>query len=771
MIDRINYSADRTNPGIAFTVCIAGLFFSGQALSKDFTVINAPLAPNPNQAGDVIQILGQATNTEGYNNAGSIRLNNGSSLVHSSNNLFASDISTPVFTNGQGGSVSNSGKLLQSFPDGSSAYRNSQIYNFSTFNNTDVGSSLTNLNGAVLDNGASPNFFGTVVTNAIFNNRQGAAVINAGAYEMQNFGFNSIQSSMINNYGSFTNSDYGSVINNHDGATLNNGGIGGGLLGNSVANANLINQNGAQLNNSGAFISTNPTDYPGYLSSTIMNASTLINTGDNTRLNNLSGAVINNGSQTWSVFGVVAPSLLRNENAATLTNAGAFDHVGIGAYIDTVNSTLNNIQATLINTGNGSQLINAEGAVINNGESDSGFNLYSNPSQLINQDGAILTNTGAYNWTDENGVTRIDQSTIKNTGATITNTGIGSTFNNQQGATLFNGQGSGIFNISPTVINNKNGATLTNSGAHHWLDQNGQNQITASLINNEGSFVNTGTGTTLYNLDGAKLVNSMFGTLENKDGALFVNGNGASVRTEGKIINDSLITNAGSFQVGFGSMEGNGQYIQTAGETGLSGGLFGQSPKWTQSLTTIQGGTFTGTGTMNSAVVIDGGTLALGIPGEFNSGLQLDHPGLTINGDLSLNSGLIKIHVGSDGPSPFDLFGNPFFPNPVAVTDSLKVSGSTTFNGGVVEIDFVNGFTPTLGESLAWLTVAGDINGLDNLQYRFTGLANDRSLAFNRDGNNLIWTVTTAAVPLPASSWLFVTGVLSLMARRKKVIC
>lgn len=766
MIDRINYSTDRTNPGIAFTVCIAGLFFSGQAQSTDFTVINAPLAPNPNQAGDLIQIIGQATNAEDYNNAGSIRLTDGSSLVHGPNNLFTSGINaSPIFTNGQGGSVSSSGKLLLSLPDGSSAYRNSQIYNFSTFNNTDAGSSLTNLNGAVLDNGASPNFFGTAETNAVLNNRQGATITNAGAYEMQNFGFGTIQSSRINNYGTFTNSDPGSVINNHDGAAFSNGINGGGLLGSSVATANLINQNGAQLNNSGAFISTSQTVYPGYLSSNIINSATLINTGDNTHLNNLNGAILNNGSQNWSGFGVVEPSLIRNEHAATLTNAGAFTHISLGAYIDTVNSTLNNIQATLINSGNGSQLINAEGAIINNGESDSSFTLYSNPSQLTNQDGAALINSGAYQWTDENGLTRIDQSTIKNTGATITNTGIGSTLSNQQGAALINGAGFGNFNSQPSVLTNQNGATLTNSGVHQWQDQDGQNQTTASLINNQGTLINTGTGSKLHNLDGANLVNSLFGILENKDNASFVNGNGASVRNDGNIINDALITNAGSFQVGLGFMEGNGQYLQTAGETVLSGGFFAQ-PQWSQSLTTIQGGTFNATGTMNGAVIIDGGTLTSDSPNNFNNGFPVNHPGLIINGDLSFNSGLIKIHVGSDG-----FLGNPFFANLAAMTDSLNVTGSATFNGGVVEIDFVNGFTPTLGESLAWLTVAGDINGLDNLQYRFTGLANDRTLAFNRDGNNLTWTVTTAAVPLPASSWLFVTGVLSLVVGRRKAAC
>lgn len=767
MTDRINYSTDRTNPGIAFTVCIAGLFFSGQAQSTDFTVINAPLAPNPNQTGNVIQIIDQATNAEDYNNAGSIRLNNGASLVHGANYfLNIPSNPSPVFTNSQGGSVDASGMQVTAFSGGGSMYSFTNVVNRATFINTDNATTFNNVHGASLVNGESLifNSFPSPVT-ATFMNRHGATVNNSGAFEVALNDYSFYEGSKIGNYGFFSNSDTGSSINNQNGAMFSNGGGNAGLLGNTSSTTSMVNQNGAVINNSGAYSWQTPEGYAGYMTSTFNNNAILTNTGENTRLNNLDGASLNNGAMDWTGIPASTDALLTNEQAAILTNSGVYTHVDASGYISQVKSTINNIQATLINNGNGSQLINQQGAEINNNSFGFGFNPVTNPSQLINQAGAALTNTGAYQWTDENGVTRIDQSTIKNTGATITNTGIGSKLSNQQGGALINGAGFGNFNSQPTVLTNQNGATLTNSGVHQWQDQDGQNQMTASLINNEGTLINTGTGTALHNLNGANLVNSLFGIVKNQDAALLANGNGASVRNDGKIINDALITNAGSFQVSQGSVEGNGEYIQTAGETLLSGGFLG-SAQWTQALTTIQGGTFNGTGTMNGAVVIDGGTLTSGNPNNFNNGFLVNHPGLTINGDLSFNSGLIKIIVGTDG-----FLANPFLPNLAAMTDSLNVTGSATFNGGVVEIDFVNGFTPTLGESLAWLTVAGDINGLDNLQYRFTGLTNDRALAFNRDGNNLIWTVTTTAVPLPASSWLFVTGVLSLMARRRKAVC
>jgi hypothetical protein len=355
---------------------------------------------------------------------------------------------------------------------------------------------------------------------------------------------------------------------------------------------------------------------------------------------------------------------------------------------------------------------------------------------------------------------------------------------NLKGAVLTNGS-SGWIGSSDTTLTNQNGATLTNAGIYHWQDEKGQNQETASVINNQGTLINTGTGSTLNNLSGAQLNNS-FGTLKNLDGALFANGAGANVRNDGRIVNDALITNAGSFQAGFGSIEGDGHYIQTAGET-----VIGNGSQWTQASTEIQGGTLKGEGTLNGAVVIDGGSLQIGDPANYTRGFPLIHPGLTINGELSFNSGLIKINVGSDGLPIFGFFGNPFDssnqgngglqafapidnPFPVGaghvVSDALNVNGSANFSGGVVEIDFLNGYLPSLGESLAWLTATGGINGLENLQYRFTGLANNRALAFNHDGNKLTWTVTTAPVPLPAAGWLFFAGLLGMFqASRHKI--
>lgn len=798
--------------GLLLTAGISGLFFTAQAQATEYMVTDGQLAPNPNQAGDVIRINGPATNSNDYENAGAIDIFNGAYLSNSPL------MSSPVFINNKAGVLTNSGALVTLFEGGGASYSASQISNQATLINTDIGTTIRNLNGAGLYNGhpsglifPTPSGIDTPST-AIFNNRQGATVTNSGVYGVTFSGYTNYESSVITNYATLTNSDAGSVINNENGAALNNGGNHFFLdNSSSPSTATMVNNNGAVINNSGRFTWQDNVGNSGYnIGSSINNNATFSNSGENTHLNNLNGAVLINGAQNWMGGPAASNTLLTNENAATLTNSGLFTHVSAGDPVILAPSTVININATLLNTGAGSQLINQHGGVIENRGNASGFN---QPGILSNENGAILTNSGAYVWQDGSGVARVSQTSINNDTAVITNSGAGSRLENLNGAVLDNGAvlnngGWGWIGSANTTLTNQNGATLTNSGVYHWQDGNGQNQTTASMINNQGTLINTGTGSSLNNLSGAQL-NNAFGTLKNLDGALLANGAGASIdNSNGHIINDALMTNAGSFQTSLGSLEGSGHYIQTAGET-----VIGNGSQWTQAVTEIQGGVLRGNGGLNGDVVIDGGTWVVGGPGIVSTD-PLATPVPIINGDLSVNSGLIKINVGSDGLPIFGFFGNPFDlnnqgngslltsglfanqpplngetldlgggglllfdpsnPFPVytshAVSDALAINGSASFNGGVVEIDFLNGYVPSLGESLAWLTATGSISGLENIQYRFTGLANDRSLAFNHDGNHLTWTVTTAPVPLPAAGWLFIAGLLGMFqASRPKI--
>lgn len=792
MTAQTDSTSNKMISGLLITVGMSGLFFATQALATDYVITNGQLAPNPNQAGDVIHINGSASNSNDYENAGVIEMFNGANL---SNSPF---ISSPVFTNNKAGVVTNSGALVAHFELGGWSYSASHIGNQATLINTDIGTTLRNLNGARFDNGFPSGLIfpqppSDTPYAAVFSNRQGATVTNSGVFGVTFSGYTDYQSSAITNYATFTNSDAGSVINNENGATLNNDSS-------AASVATMLNNNGGVINNSGAYSWQDETGFPGYISSSMNNHAIFSNSGENTRLNNLDGALLNNSAAGGWGVPTTPNTVLTNENAATLTNSGAFTQVGVGGYINLVQSTINNNHATLLNTGTASQLINQDGGAINNTGVSSWFDPSSNPGVLNNENGAILTNSGAYVWHDEAGVARVSQTRINNDSATITNSGPGSRLENLNGALFHNG-GSGWIGSADTTLINQNGATLTNSGAYHRQDENGQNQTTASMINNQGSLINTGTGTVLNNLSGAELVNEWSATLKNEDGALLANGAGATFRNQGRIINDALMTNAGSFQAG-GSIVGGGRYVQTAGETVLGGGL----SEWTQASTEIQGGVLRGNGRLNGSVVIDGGTTwVVGGPGILSTD-PLATPLPIINGDLSVNSGLIKINVGSDGLPIFGGFGNPFdianqgngglltsglfdnqlplnwetpalgggglptfdpftTPFPVntghAVSDALTINGSASFSGGVVEINFLNGYVPSLGESLAWLTATGDISGLENIQYSFTGLANNRSLAFNHDGNHLTWTVTS--VPLPAAGWFFIAGLLGML--------
>ena len=746
--------------GLMLTASMAGIVFCAQARATDFKIVSGQLLPNPNQAGDVILISGSANSNTDYHNAGAIELSNGATL---SNFSF---FSAPVFTNAQAGTVTNSGMNVLAFPGGGGSYSHSQLTNQGTWINTDSGTTVRNLHGAILANGSiSFSQFPPVSTPppVHFSNQQGATVINSGTYAVKFSQYTDYKPSEISNQALFTNRDKGSLISNQNGGWINNNGYTDD--GTTPAKATMINGNGAVLNNSGAFIWENGIGYQNTISSSINNNALFHNSGNDSRLNNLDGAKIHNGSRIWASVTASPNTLFSNDSGATLTNSGAQTFVGAGGYTNLLQSTISNTQATLQNIGAGSRLVNDNGAVINNDGYSYVSSLSNHPTEIHNQDGAILSNTGAYAWRDETGASRVNPSQITNNNATLINSGSGSQLHNLNGALLSNYSGNSSSNLA--IITNQNGAMLINSGAYQWQDENGQRQVRASTISNGGELINTGNGTVLKNLAGAEFSNQ-FGTVKNQDGAVMENGAGSVFGNYGRVINDALITNAGSFRA-FGATEGNGQYVQTAGETVLGGAL----TQWTQASTLIQGGVLRGVGELNGNLQIDGGTLAPGDPDSFRSNFPISHPGLILNGDLTINNGVIKINVGSDG-NPFGLvststatlFANAplVFPFPLSggkpATDRLSVNGSVSFNGGVIEIDFLNGYAPSLGESLAWLTATNGISGLDNIQYRVTGLANDRKLAFNSNEGTVSWTVTSAPVPVPTAGWLFISGLL-----------
>lgn len=342
--------------------------------------------------------------------------------------------------------------------------------------------------------------------------------------------------------------------------------------------------------------------------------------------------------------------------------------------------------AALINTDPGTNLYNFSGGSPINGGT---LTIVGLGSQLVNQNGAML----------QNGVALIanDPATLlsNRNGATLTNTGTGTLLVNQSGATLLS---TGL-----STLVNQNGAVLVNAFSG------------SQLINQGGStLTNTDIDSVLVNDFGGTLTNAGSGTqLRNQNGAKLYNQNGATLINSASILNDSQIFNfAGAkFVVApGGSVAGIGTYTQL--DVGSVTNVIA-SGSMTQSSVTINGGTLGGGGTINSSTLPTLGTgVSVNTGAIVNPGLTPTDPNtLTINGTFTLDNATLKINIAGTGAGQFD---------------RLAINGTAFFTGiDKIIFDFIGGFAPNAGDMFEFMTASNfDLSGLlapFNISY--TGLA------------------------------------------------
>ena len=146
-------------------------------------------------------------------------------------------------------------------------------------------------------------------------------------------------------------------------------------------------------------------------------------------------------------------------------------------------------------------------------------------------------------------------------------------------------------------------------------------------------------------------------------------------------------------------------------------------------------GILAGTGTLNSPVTVRAGGLIS--PGN--------SPGkLTINGDVSFAGGQLKIEVGGLTNGLFDV---------------LDVHGKVSFASAILELAFIDGFAPKLGDSFDFLGSSSFV-GLDSVSIRYTGLAPGFQFTVLPTAAGLHFTAlnNAASVPEPSSLATFLLG-------------
>ncbi len=208
-----------------------------------------------------------------------------------------------------------------------------------------------------------------------------------------------------------------------------------------------------------------------------------------------------------------------------------------------------------------------------------------------------------------------------------------------------------------------NGFTLTNE-AGHTIE--GSGTVRGGFVNQGDVLANIGLGMVLDAEEGGWI----------NEGLIEVSGLGGMSITGDTFDNQSTFnSNAGS-----GKISVNSGYFQSAGVTNLNGEIESNSPS------TIAGGVLMGEGLFDGPLVIDGGAVAPG-----NSAGTLNVEGTytqTAAGTYDLE------HGGTD----------------MGEADRIAVTGTAELDGPV-DVTFIEGYTPSTGDSIVILTASNGYTG------------------------------------------------------------
>lgn len=460
------------------------------------------------------------------------------------------------------------------------------------------------------------------------------------------------------------------------GGLENNGTLNNLATINNYSGATLENWSGPLYNQAGA---------------TLTNYGSLYNF---TEIDNYSGGLLNN-------YG-----FLSNSWGGILRNYGTLNNYA-GGTLDNWRKLYNEVGGTLNNYGllhndclhHGKNIVENRGTLYNK----AGGTIYSgskldNYGTLVNEAGATVYHCyGTLN--NYSGGILINQGNLTGNLGTLNNWGV---LANEAGGTL----------DSFDQLNNW--ATVTNHGT--ILGYEALNNKSGGTLDNYGTLTNYFT-----------LANDAEGTLNNY--GTLTNENYAALSNEGLLTNSGTLTNEGV-------LNGDGTYLQTAGQTINDGSL-------SQTLIDIQAGSLSGTGTITGAVnLADGATVHAG-----------NSPGiLTINGDFN-SSGILQFDFAGLDTGEYSV---------------LDIKGNASFSGGSLEFIFIDDYQPLEGDSWDFLFF-DSITGWDQLTFALIGLSNGyiwSTELFSDHATLLI--IQAQAVPLPSALLLFGTclGILALYNRK-----
>jgi len=415
------------------------------------------------------------------------------------------------------------------------------------------------------------------------------------------------------------------------------------------------------------------------------------------------GAALTAGSETIEANGNITQDGGTNTVTGTLalTGTGEYQIYGGTLTANTINSSSRNSFFEIENAGGAPtltyQTFNNTGDWYNFGAtiSQSGAGV-----AFLNQQGGELSNSGNFNNLAGGTFTNTGAGTSLSNSGNVTNDGVGTNLYNKNGAQLYNEGG------DPPALNNQNGATLTNEGTG------------TLLYNSAATLTNTGNGTNLYNQNGATLTNTGTGTsLVNENGATLTNSGTLNNENHAVLTNNATIMNSGAVTLsGNSTLNGTGTYTQTAGSTLINAGT-----SFTQHTLNLQGGSFTvdGTATITGNAINSGGNLTISGPGAnmtvmgayfqlgagsrtLLAGGTFDPPAIDIEGGTFGGTGTVDGPVTLTGDSTLQV-GNP--------TGELLISGDYSQTDGEILFEVQSDGDGGFLESTLGLGSGLDING------------------------------------------------------------
>ncbi len=708
-------SADNTG-----TVSIYANTFTNQNAGAVFTGVGTP--------GGTVNVTANTILNSGSNSSmqavdgGSLNLNGGSLTIEDGANSWAAGNGT-TFNVGTVNAPESTVTLNGSTTVGSTTY-------WSYLSTSDGATTDVNANNLNVENGAFINTFQSTNSAPLPTLNIGTAAQPVGTISLTNAanaGTSDLNSNggTINAYATNVTVDGSSQISASGSGILN--------LGDASHPVQLIGLNG---DGNAAFIDASNggtmTVWAKNINSTNDGILNSYGTGSNLQLN--AGTVTNDGTGSVSYIESTGGGAM-TVRATTLTNQD-----GGYIYVSDANSSLNlGTQAAPITTVNNEGTSGSAYAQIGSASADT-LQFYATNINNLNggvifagrfstpSDAGSVTNLGdGSHW-----VSQLTNDGTSQNGASAVRAHYGSTLNayvttvnNQNGAQIYSlqdttsdGLSGGTLNLTSNTINNSSLASIysTGSGSH--------TNVNTATLNNDA---------TLEALSGGITTVTAANIDNTTHGVIYVDGSSSVV-----INNTNLLNTSGTIQVAKGgNISVAGGIGQTDGSTTVDGTL-------TASNYLLSGGLLQGTGTLATSVNQTGGT--------FNPGQ--DPANLNLTGNYSLSNGTFLEQIAS-----------------LSSFDTLTLSGSTNITGGILSLDFLNGYHPLLNNSWQFLLPSAGFGSTD----QFNSITSNLGAGYGFGYSSGVVKITQVPPAVPEASSVLAmlsifgtTSGLSVLRRRRK---